>query len=92
MATYFNLALIMEYFSTYPPRKLDYWLSFVDTHRLPGVSPPRVMIIGSHYDLLKKKSSSEEYMGFIARLEDHIHRRFKQSKPSLDGFFPIDCR
>ena len=73
-------------------RKLDYWLSFVEMHRLPGVSPPRVMIIGSHHDLLKKKTPADECAGFIARLDSHIRSRLKQSRPSLDGFFAIDCR
>ena len=76
----------------YPTRKIDYWLTFVETHRLPGASPPRVTIIGSHYDLLKKKTQPEEYTGFIARLENHTRSRLKQSKLCLDGFFAIDCR
>ena len=73
-------------------RKIDYWLSFVETHRLPGVSPPHVVIIGSHYDLLNKRTPSEECTGFIAGLDSHIHSRLNQSKLCLDGFFAIDCR
>ena len=75
-----------------PARKVDYWLSFMETHRLPGVSPPHVVIIGSHLDQLKKNTSPDQCSGFTAGLETYTRSRLEQSRLCLDGFFAIDCR
>ena len=73
-------------------RKTDYWLSFIEVNRLPGINPPHVLVIGSHSDLLKKRLNPNHHRSFLSELERYANKRLQDSGLLYSGFFAIDCR
>ena len=65
-----------------------FWLSFIDNHCSQCVSPPHLIVAGSHSDVLKLKG------GCITKKESMIRALMDQEKGSINyrGFVDLDCR
>ncbi len=73
-------------------QRIRYWLSFVESHRVSTSSPPDIIIVGSHKDVLKKQSPSE-YRGKISAIESFAKNQVSTfTTLHMIGFFVIDCR
>ena len=81
--------------SVYPPpipRRITYWLQFLESHHVPGTTAPHVIIIGSHKDILKRQQP-ESYKTKVSAIESFVKGKV-MSDTSLHfaGFFAVDCR
>ena len=77
-----------------PPsyRRINYWLQFLESHHLPDTTPPHIIIIASHKDILKKQLP-ESYKAKISAFESFAKNRVILSTSlHFAGFFAIDCR
>ena len=74
------------------PRRITYWLQFLESHHVPGTTAPHVIIIGSHKDILKRQQP-KSYKTKVSAIESFVKGKV-MSDTSLHfaGFFAVDCR
>ena len=72
--------------------RISFWLSFINSHHVPGASLAHMAVIGSHKDKLKELFPSL-YKKRIATVEG-LAQSVVQEYQSLHmvGFFAVDCR
>ena len=72
--------------------QINFWLSFINSHHVPGASIAHIAVIGSHKDKLRKEFSSiyAEKLATIAGIVQNGVREYMSLR--MVGFFAVDCR
>ena len=73
--------------------QINFWLSFINNHHIPGASLAHIAVIGSHKDKLRKEECPLIYRKKLLAVEGAVKSAILQY-PLLCmlGFFPLDCR
>ena len=64
--------------------RLSFWLSFIENHCAKAITPPHVIVVGSHKDKVLGKSNHS--------FEEKIPIVVKKSSLHFAGFVALDCR
>ena len=72
--------------------RINYWLSFINNHHVPGASITHIAVIASHKDKLHKEFPLT-YRKKIATVESIVQSAVDEYKLlHMVGFFAVDCR
>ena len=66
-------------------KQLKYWWLFINNHAAKASSPPRVILVGSHADLLGSKA--DEKLAYLCALSRNLSSSF-----NFSGQVALDCR
>ena len=71
---------------------INFWLSFINNHHVPGASVAHIVVIGSHKDKLRKECPLV-YRKKLLAVESAVKSAvFEYPLLCMLGFFPVDCR
>ncbi|CAI8044921.1 Ankyrin-3 [Geodia barretti] len=72
--------------------QINFWLSFINNHHVPGASVAHIAVIGSHKDKLRKECPLV-YRKKLLAVENAVKSAvFEYPLLCMLGFFPVDCR
>ena len=72
--------------------QINFWLSFINNHHVPGTSIAHIAVIGSHKDKLHKDFPLI-YHQKTAVVESVVHNAVREyNSLKMVGFFALDCR
>lgn len=72
-------------------QRIRYWLSFIESHRISTSSPPDVIFVGSHKDVLKKQNPAG-YRHQILATESFARNQVASTTLRMIGFYATNCR